>query len=165
MAAVMILGFVVALTTGLTINVLRNFNRTSTNLEAGRAAMVTLQRLNRELEEAKDIELISSTSIRVYYPEKTLDGNYNSALLDSANYVDYYLVDAAGNLNKNGSRLLKKKAGGAVFSICESVCALEFVRSSPSTLSVKLVTEKAQGFAKAKSSEIEQIIYLRNSII
>lgn len=159
-----VLGLVLAGAAGLTVNVIRSFNWTSAQMDADQNASKAVQLVMRDLEPAKQVTVLSPTSIRVYYPVVNADGTYNRANLDSVNTVDYYRSDANGNANANGAYLYRKPALSSGRVVCKYVSELQFGSSNPASLDITLGTLRQGGGGATTRCDMEQrAIFLRNN--
>lgn len=162
--ASVVLGLVLAGAAGLSVNVIRSFNWTSSQLDADQNASKAVQRVMRDLEPAKQVTVLSPTSIRVYYPTVNADGTYNRQNLDSVNTVDYYRSDANGNANTNGGYLYRKPALSSGRVVCKYVTELTFASNGPASLDITLSTRRTgQGAADTKCEMEHRAIFLRNN--
>ena len=157
-----ILGMVIAGATSLTINMIKSFNWTSAQLDSDQSASLALQNISRDLQEAKQITLMSSTYVRVFYPQVAGDGSYVQNILDTVNYVDFYRGTTGGVASPTGTALLRKPATGPARVICRNVTNLVFTNTTPSSLQVTLRTQNSKGAANTSCQMVQRSIFMRN---
>jgi prepilin-type N-terminal cleavage/methylation domain-containing protein len=148
--------------TALTINIIRSFNWTNTRVDADLSATQALQRLTRDLQTAKQITVLSATSLRIAYPQVNADGTYNKAALDSVNTVDFYRSDSNGTANLTGSYLYRKPATGAGRIVCKNLSEITFSSTNPAMVDITVRTQRTNGTATANSNMVHRAIFLRN---
>jgi prepilin-type N-terminal cleavage/methylation domain-containing protein len=162
MMVVAVMALVLTGATGLTVNMIRGYKNTLTQCDADQSASAGLQHLSRDLQEAKQVTVLSPTSIRVYYPQLNADGTYNTAILDTVNTIDFYRATTAGVASTTGTALFRKPANGSGRAICKNITSLEFTSTSPSSVDITLHTEKVAGTAIGRCDMIHRAIFLRN---
>lgn len=141
---------------------IRSFTYTSNQYDSDMAASTALQIVNRNLQEAKQVQILSPTSIRVFYPVVTPNGTYDRRMLDVVNTVDFYRGDENGVRNDEGRFMIRAEANGAMRPICEAVTSLEFRSISPSSVDISLSTEIGRDTAARRTQMIHRAIFLRN---
>lgn len=162
MMVVGVLALVLTGATGITVNMIRGFKHTSTQMDADQSASLALQNINRDLQEAKQVTVLSQTSMRVYYPAINADGSYNRNVLDTVNYVDFYRANANGSQNVNGKYLWRKPAGSSGRALSKDVVDLLMESTSPSSVDVTLKTERKSGGVTGRCEMVNRTIFLRN---
>lgn len=162
MMAATVLGLVVAGSAGLTVNVIKSFYWTSTQLDADLSAGMAVQRISRDLQAAKQITLNTPTCVVVSYPVKNADGTYTRTALDTTNTIQYYRGLSNGNESATGAYLWRKPAGQSGKAICEDLTYLEFESSNPASLDITVKTSRKKGSATTKSDMVHRAIFLRN---
>jgi prepilin-type N-terminal cleavage/methylation domain-containing protein len=146
----------------LTIGVGRSFGRTTTQLNVDQSASRAVQWLNQDLEEAKQVVILSPTWLRVYYPLKT-GGIYNRLITDNTNPVDYYRGNTNLTANPSGTALIRSPANGTARVICRGVTLVQFTSLSTSSVDITLNTAgSAQGW-NAQCNMVHRAIFLRNN--
>ena len=159
---VTIMAMLIAGSTALLSSTIRSFTHTTNQYDADMNASIALQIVNRDLQEAKQVAVLSPTSTRVYYPRLEADGTYNRTVLDTVNYVNFYRGNKDGTMNEGGHYLVRMQANGSFRTICDDVVSLEFRTLSPSSVDVTLITEKRTDTVVRRCSMIHRAIFLRN---
>lgn len=160
--SVAVIALVITSAGQLTMSVGRSFIRTSTQLEVDQGASRGVQWMTRDLQEAKQVDILSSTRIRVRYPVLQVDGSYNRLSLDPVRMVDYYRGDADGTANPQGNCVLRDPWDENPRVICEGVQALEFHSFNPSSVDVTLQVHKDANNRTAQCEMIHRAIFMRN---
>ena len=146
---------------GLLVSMFKSFQYSGTQFSADMQTSQSIQKLAKDLQEAKQITLISSTDMRIYYPQKDANGVYTSSL-DNSNTVDYYLGDFAGNLSSAGTYLIRKPNGGSPRRICDGVILLDFTSPDPDSVDVSLKAKVKVGSVTKQCDMVHRAIFLRN---
>ena len=141
---------------------IRSFTHTSNQFDADMSASIALQIVNRDLQEAKQVAILSPTKVRVYYPKLEADGTYNRTVLDTATYVDFYRGKANGTEVADGDHLIRMQANGDFRAICTDVVDLEFRTLSPSSVDITLKTEERTDTVVRRCEMVHRAIFLRN---
>lgn len=157
-----IMAMIIAATASLFSNSIRSFTRTTNQFDSDMSASTALQIVNRDLQEAKQVQILSPTRIRVFYPVLEANGTYNRMSLDTVNTVDFYRGDLDGDENDAGDCLVRMPAVGAGRPICKDVIDLEFRSISPSSVDVTLRTERRTDTVVGHTEMIHRAIFLRN---
>lgn len=157
-----IMAMIIVGTASLFAGTIRSFVRTTNQFDADMSASTALQIVNRDLQEAKQVQIISATRVRVFYPQIAADGTYNRMMIDDVNYVDFYRGKKNGDVDPSGMYLVRKAATGDTRSICKNVTELEFRSISPSSVDITLKTEQKDNYSTGKCSMIHRAIFLRN---
>jgi prepilin-type N-terminal cleavage/methylation domain-containing protein len=157
-----IMAMIIAGTASLFSNSIRSFTRTTNQFDSDMSASTALQIVNRDLQEAKQVSIISPTRIRVYYPVLEANGTYNRMTLDTVNTVDFFRGDINGAEDSTGACLVRLPAGAAGRAICKDVVDLEFRSISPSSVDVTLRTERRTDTVVGRTEMIHRAIFLRN---
>ena len=148
--------------TSLVTATLRSFAYTSNQFDSDMAASLALQIVSRDLQEAKKVEILSRTSIRVFYPIVTPEGIFDRREIDLVNTVDFYQGDLDGTPNKSGDCLLRAEANGDTRPICKIVKDLEFTSISPSSVDISIRTRTGAGNNERSTRMLHRAIFLRN---
>ena len=156
-----IIAFMSIMASYLIINSMRSYGRTNVSFEADRRAAVGLQILNRDLEEAKDVTVLTPYHIRVFYPKKLANGSYDRTRLDTVNYVEFYRGTTTGP-NSAKSTLIRKPVSGHSKVICKNVDQLTYEKVGPTSLQITLVTKEQQGQDYARCLMVHRAVYFRN---
>ncbi|MEA2553617.1 MAG: hypothetical protein QOJ65_1793 [Fimbriimonadaceae bacterium] len=138
---------------------LRSFTYTSAQLSADMEASLAVQKMARDLQEAKQVDLLSATSMRVYYPQLA-NGLYTRAL-DTANYIDYYRGELSGP-STTGTKLIRKPAGGTARIVCEGVVLVNLTSPNPTTVDVSIDAVRSSGTTTRRCDMVHRAIFLRN---
>ncbi len=157
-----IMAMIIVGTATLFSGTIRSFTHTRNQYDSDMSASIALQIVNRDLQEAKQVAILSSTRIRVFYPKLEADGTYNRTVLDDVNTVDFYRGDEDGTANVSGKCLVRKPAVGELRPICEDVIFLEFISISPSSVDISLRTERKTDTVVMQTNMIHRAIFLRN---
>lgn len=158
----LIMSMMIAAMASLFSGTIKSFTHTNNQFDADMSASIALQIVNRDLQEAKQVAILSSTSIRVYYPLLEANGTYNRTVLDTANYVDFYRGKENGDASTTGGYLIRKEANGNWREICSNVELLEFMSISPSSVDISLSTETKTSDTARECNMIHRAIFLRN---
>src|SRR5947209_13659594 len=97
----------------LTVGAGRSFDLTQAQLDTSQNASQGVQHMMLDLEEAKQVTVLSTTSLRVYFPQVDANGNYIRSALDSVNTVDYFRGNSDGSASTSGTCLVRQPAGGS----------------------------------------------------
>jgi type II secretory pathway pseudopilin PulG len=146
----------------VSVSASRSFDRTSAQLDADRSASMAVQRMMLDLEEAKQITILSPTSLRVFFPQVAPDGTYIRSALDSVNFIDYYRGTSAGVASGTGDCLLRRVAGGTPRIKCKGVTFVQFVSANPSSVDISLRTRCTSIVGPAVCDMVHRAIFLRN---
>lgn len=156
------MGLIFAATAGLYSTTIKSFAYTNNQYDADMGASLALQNLNRELQEAKQVSIISPTRIRIKYLQKDANGIYIRNAIDEVNYVDVYRGNANKTANTAGAYLIHSPATGQSRIIARNVSALEFRSFTSSSVDVTLRTEHGLTTSKRSCEMIHRAIFLRN---
>lgn len=158
----MIMSMLVIGMASLFSSTIKSFTHTTNQYDADMSASIALQIVNRDLQEAKQVQIVSATSIRVYYPKLEADGTYNRTILDTVNYVDFYRGKSDGTPSVSGKCLIRKPAVGTMRPICEDVKEVQFMSISPSSVDITLRTERKTDTVVRHCDMVHRAIFLRN---
>src|SRR6266849_8025448 len=126
------LGILTLVLTGaamLTISAGRSFDLTGAQLDACQGASIAVQNINQDLREAKQVTILSPTSMQVFYPQIAGDGTYIHGALDSVDTVTYFRGRSDGTNDAAGDRLLRQRAGEGAHVVCSGVTTVQFTSS------------------------------------
>jgi type II secretory pathway pseudopilin PulG len=140
----------------------RSFDRTQAQIDADRSASQSVQRMMQDLEEAKQVSVLSSTSLRVYFPQTAADGTYIRSALDTVNYINYFRGNSDGSANTSGLCLVRKTAAGAVKIVATGVTNVQFASTNPSSVDITVQTQKSSFIGAAQCNMLHRAIFLRN---
>ncbi len=149
-------------TTSLIFGNIKSFISTTNQIDADQSASTALGIMSRNLQEAKQVQINSPTSITVFYPELIAGGTYNRNVLDTVNTVDFYRGNANGTANSSGTCLIRAPASGTLRAICKRVTNLDFTSISPSSVDVTLETQATTTSTTRRCQMIHRAIFLRN---
>lgn len=158
----MIMGMVLVGAASLVSGTIRSFAYTSNQFDSDMSASIALQILNRDLQEAKQVQILSPSSIRVYYPVMTAEGAYDRRETDLINTVDFYRGDSDGAQNPAGDFMVRAQANGFSRPICKAVRDLVFTSISPSSVDISLETATGAEAAVRTTKMTHRAIFLRN---
>ncbi len=159
---VTVITFVITASAQLTMNVGRSYERTSLQLDVDQSASRAVQWMTRDLQEAKQVVILSPTHLRVFYPQLEADGTYNRALLNAASPLDYYRGDANANPDPNGNTLVRSPTGEPPRIVSRGVIDVEFVSSNPSSVDITVRVNQSNHVRTASCEMIHRAIFLRN---
>ncbi|MFY9235471.1 MAG: prepilin-type N-terminal cleavage/methylation domain-containing protein [Fimbriimonadaceae bacterium] len=162
MLAVTVLGFVLAGSAGLIVNVIRSFNWTTSAIDADQSASMAMQKITRDLQPAKQVVVQSPTSLLIYYPFKNADGTYTKTILDTTNTVQYYRGNANGVANPTGAYILRKPALSAYSEVTSGVTNLQFTSPNPANVTITLGTNRKGGTSNVTCDLVQRAVFLRN---
>ncbi|CAN5380695.1 hypothetical protein BH11ARM1_BH11ARM1_02540 [soil metagenome] len=145
--------------TSLIIQGMRSFNMTYQQTAVSQEVSDALQYMNRDLEEAKAVTLVSATRIQIYYPKTLADGSFDRSILNAATYTEYYLATSNGTYSSTGTYLVRKVSNKNYQRLCAGVSSLVFTSPSPGSMDVSL---SATGNNGASFQMVHRAIYLRN---
>ncbi len=159
-------GILLMVLTGATLlmsTAARGLDRTSALLDADRAASQAVQHMMLDLEEAKQVTVLSSTSMRVYFPQVDSSGRYIRSALDTVNTIDYFLGTANLTASSTGTYLVRSPAGGTARAICSGVTFVQFTSTNPSSVDIQLRTQRTTPlYQSVERDMIHRAIFLRN---
>jgi prepilin-type N-terminal cleavage/methylation domain-containing protein len=146
----------------LTISAGRSFDLTSAQLDAGQSASQAVQHMMLDLEEAKQVTVSSTTSLRVFFPQVDASGNYIRSALDTVNTVDYFRGNSDGTANTAGTCLVRQPAGGTARVVGKGVTNVQFTSTNPSSVDITLDTQRSTYISSAQCNMVHLAIFLRN---
>jgi len=145
--------------TSLIIQGMRSFNMTYQQTAVSQEVSDALQYMNRDLEEAKAVTIVSPTRVQIFYPKTLADGSFDRSILDTSTYTEYYAATSNGSYSASGTFLVRKVYNKNYQRLCAGVSALSFTSPSPGSMDVSL---SATGNNGASFEMIHRAIYLRN---
>lgn len=157
-----LIGMVFAGCLGLLSSTIKSFGFTSNQYDADVTASLALQHLNRDLQEAKRVTIISPTRIRVHYLQRDANGTYIRNAMDENTTIDFYRGNANFSASSTGSFLIKSPKLGTPRTICKNVGLLQFHSFTPSSVDVTLRTEYGTSNNRRFCEMIHRAIFLRN---
>lgn len=144
----------------MTIGVGKSYNRTTAQLQVDQSASRAIQRITRDLQEAKDFQILAPSRIRIYYPVSS-GGSYNRRITDTVNTIEYYRGDRNGTINASGGYLIRNLAGSPR-PVAEGVDLLEFSSDSPSSVIVDTRFRRTVNASSFTCSMTHRAILMRN---
>lgn len=162
MIAMTVTGFVITVALSFLISAGRNFDYTAAQLNVDQSAGAAVQWMTRDLQEAKQIDVLSPTKIKVYYPIVEANGSYNRSILDTTNTIEYYRGTSSGAESGVGAYLVRSPALGGRRTVCKNVIDLGFVSTNPSSVDITLKTRTSTYNRTAQCEMIHRAIFLRN---
>jgi prepilin-type N-terminal cleavage/methylation domain-containing protein len=160
MIASAVLGLVAAGTVALMAGAIRGYNRTTARSDISLDVSQSLQYLARDLQEAKDVTLVQTYHLRIFFPQRNADGSYTRAITDTTNTIEYYRANASGASSSTGAFMVRKIGTGTPRRICAGVTRLEFESDSAGSVNVSLA---ASGSSGASFQMIHRAIFMRNN--
>jgi hypothetical protein len=146
----------------LTVSAGRSFDHTMAQLDADRGASQAVQRLMLDLQEAKQVQIVSSTWLRVFFPQVAADGSYIRSALDTTDYIDFYRGTSGGSPSSTGDCLLRRRAGASALVTCKGVTTVQFLSTNPSSVDITLGTQRPSMVSSAQCDMEHRAIFLRN---
>jgi hypothetical protein len=162
MISLAIMSFVITGAAMMSTSAGRSFDRTAAQLDADRGASYSVQRMMMDLEEAKQVTVVSATFLRVFFPRVAADGTYIRSALDSVNFIEYYRGTAAGVASASGTCLVRKPAGGTARVVTSGVTNVQFASTNPSSVDITLATLRPSFVGNATCDMLHRAIFLRN---
>jgi prepilin-type N-terminal cleavage/methylation domain-containing protein len=146
----------------LMISAGRSFDLTQAQLDTSQNASQGVQHMMLDLEEAKQVTVLSATSLRVCFPQVDGNGNYIRWALDTVNTVDYFRGTSAGAASTTGNCLVRQPAGGTARVVCRGVTLVQFASTNPSSVDITLDTQRSTYISSAQCNMVHRAIFLRN---
>ncbi|MBS1715783.1 MAG: prepilin-type N-terminal cleavage/methylation domain-containing protein [Armatimonadetes bacterium] len=140
-----------------------SFNTTSNQYYVDVGVSTAMQYLNRDVQEAKEVKVLSETEIRVFYPVVDEKGAYDRNVVAENTAVDYYRGDLDGRENPKGACLVRKPSLEPPRVVCRDVSSVSFSSSGPASIEVSIATERNTMDSKRKGAMTKRTIYLRNN--
>jgi len=162
MLIVAVVSIVVLGATGLMGSLSRSYEKTSSQLDADMSVASAIQRLSRDLQEAKQVDVLSKFKIRIYFPKVNDDGTYDRSIIDLDNPIYYYRGNQSGEEDSSGSFLIKKINSNAQRIICTDLVDLKFESTNPSMVNVSIKTVRKNIYGQVQSEMVHRAIFLRN---
>jgi hypothetical protein len=168
-----LVGMVVTASTALISSAARSVDRTSAQVDVDTWGTIGIQRMMDDLREAKRVEIVSSTHLRIYYPVK-VNGVYDRTEEDTVNTIDYYRADDDGTASSTGYSLWRLPAGTSGAAIMRRpisssdpdawprVVGLTFASTNPSSVDISLQVSKGSVAGTSTCNLTHRAIFLRN---
>lgn len=154
------LGLVGAGTVALLAASVRGYNRTTARSDVSLDVSQSLQYLARDLQQAKDVVVVQTYHLRIFFPQKNADGSYTRSITDTVNTVEYYRANSAGTASSTGTFMVRKIGTGTARRLCSGVTRLEFESDSAGSVNVSMA---ATGSSGASFQMIHRAIFMRNN--
>lgn len=155
-------GTLLAMLSIVSVNIMetgmRSFNKSNSMSDATNDVSIALQYMTRDLQEAKDVTVVSSTQIRIFYPVKT-NGVYDRSVIDNNTYIDYYRSDNSYNPKASGPWMVRKVNGQPGQRIAFNVVNINFKVPSPGSVDVSIGVDNKDGNT---FNMIHRAIFMRN---
>jgi prepilin-type N-terminal cleavage/methylation domain-containing protein len=162
MISLSILSLVLTGSAMLTVGAGRSFDLTQNQLDTSMNAAQGVQHMMLDLEEAKQVTVLSATSLRVYFPQVDANGNYIRSALDTVNTIDYFRGTSAGAASTTGDCLVRQPAGGSARVVSRGVSSVAFSSTNPSSVDITLDTRRTTYISSAQCNMVHRAIFLRN---
>ena len=159
---VVITSIVIIVATQLFAHTSRSFSLNTSQLEIDQYAGIAIEKMTRDLQEAKQIEILSDTHLKIFYPQIEDDGSYNRLVLDTNNTIEYYLGDNNGIHDEAGTILYRKTPDSDPRIVCRNVVQLAFNSNDPSSVIVTLKTLNHTNKTDVVCDIVHRAILLRN---
>ncbi len=157
-----ILTLVLTVAAMLTISAGHSFDLTGAQLDASQSASIGVQDMNQDLREAKQVTILSPTSLRVFYPQIAADGTYVHDALDTVDTITYFRGWSNGTADPAGDSLLRQRAGQTAQVVCKGVTTVRFTSTNPSSVDITLDTQRYTEISSAQCNMVHRAIFLRN---
>lgn len=143
----------------LTVGTLRSFTRTSSETDTAHDVSTALQYMTRDLQEAKQVDIIAPYHIKVYFPITTGGGTYDRSVLDNNNLIEYFRGNAQGSASSTGTFFYRKRAGEVGQRICVDINTVAFETPSPGSVDVTVGVSRSDG---SSCQMVHRAIFMRN---
>lgn len=160
MIASLVLGLVASGTVALMAGAVRGYNRTSARSDISLDVSQSLQHLARDLQQAKDVTVVQTYHLKIFFPLKNADGSFTRSVTDTVNTVEYFRANAAGTASSTGTFMVKRVGTGTPRRLCSGVTRLEFESDSAGSVNVSMA---ATGTSGASFQMIHRAIFMRNN--
>jgi prepilin-type N-terminal cleavage/methylation domain-containing protein len=157
-----ILSLVLMVAAMLTISAGHSFDLTGAQLDASQGASIGIQMMNQDLREAKQVTVLSPTSLQVFYPQVAADGTYIHDALDNVDTITYFRGWSNGTADPAGDSLLRQRAGEAASVVSKGVTNVQFSSTNPSSVDITLDTQRYTEISSAQCNMVHRAIFLRN---
>lgn len=135
------------------------FEKTTRQGETDSRAASGMDYILNDVREAKEVEVVTPSRFRIYYPALRPDGRYDRFETDFAHYTEYLQADAAGVPEMNGEYLWRRNESGEGRILAQGLKQLRVNSGNARSLKVTLHLEKGKGATRLT----ERVLYLRNN--
>ena len=160
LVASLALGLVGVGTISLTGMTVRAYAHTMARSDVSLDVTQTLQWLARDLQQAKDANLIQTYHLQIVMPVRNADGSFQRSVSDNVNTIEYFRANAAGTPSATGTFVIRRVAGINPRRMCAGTTLLTFESDSLGSVNVSL---SATGSYGATFRMIHRAIYMRNN--
>lgn len=157
-----IFSLIIAATASVTMGLGRSFSRYSAQLDADESASYSVQSMTRDLQEAKQVAIISPTNLKIYFPLKNEDGTYTRTILATDTAVSYFRGNADGVADVGGDCLIRSPVNGKPHVVCKGVNAVNFESWNPSSVDITLGVHRYSAAGNQSCDMVHRAIFLRN---
>jgi type II secretory pathway pseudopilin PulG len=130
--------------------------------DSSQAAALALQRMVLDIREAKEVDFVTPSRFRVYFPAMAADGRYDRYRTDYDVWVEYARSDAAGTPSDAGSYLWRRTNANSGRPVCRDISGFQATSNSDDTVRVTLAVAKSSGRYSQATRLSQRVIYLRN---
>jgi Tfp pilus assembly protein PilV len=130
--------------------------------ETSRDAARALNRLTVDVREAKEIEIVSASQFRLYYPLTDANGRYNRFQTNNNYYIQYGLTTANGTASTSGTYLWRKTNATTGEAVVPNVAAFSASAPNGSTLNVSMTLRKTSGNRTGETTVSQRMLFMRN---
>ena len=130
--------------------------------ETSQAAVKAMSRIADDVREAKEIVLVSSSQIRIYYPTTDANGRYYRFQTNNNYYIEYARTTSAGTVSATGAYLWRKTNTTTGKALIPDVSVFTVTAPSGNTLNVALTVQKTLGNRTGQTAVSQRLQYLRN---
>lgn len=163
----MVASFVVALVFTTIASILavagRMLQRTYLQVDSSSSAANAMARLQVDLREAKEVQILSTSRFRIFYPVMDGNGRYNRYHKNSTDYVEYTRATSSGTASSVGSFLWRKTNTTTGEAVATDIAAMTASSPTANSLAVELTVRKTSGDRVVTTNVTERVLYLRNN--
>jgi Tfp pilus assembly protein PilV len=138
----------------------RGYSHTTARSDVSLDVSQSLQSLARDLQQAKDVTVVQTYHLRIFFPQRNTDGSFTRSITDSVNTVDYFRANAAGAVSATGTFMVRRAANTTGRRLCTGVSRLEFESDSAGSVNVSMAAVGSYG---ARFEMIHRAIFMRNN--
>ena len=139
------------------------FSRTRLQSGTDQEGALALGSVLADTREAKEVQLVSGSQFRIYYPEVNAEGRYDRFTVDRSRYVEYARTDASGTPNATGRYLWRKTNTEVGRSLSAHLDQLTVTSDSPRSLAITLGMRDTDGTNDGVTNLNQRVLYLRNN--
>ena len=126
-------------------------------------ASFAMNRILREVREAKEVHVLDGTGLRIYYPQVDGEGRYDRTYRDDSSYIDYFQGDSSGIQSSTGDYLWRRPASGARTAVASDIERIAVSSNSPCAISLTVESKKTLGTHTGETLLENRVLYLRNN--